>query len=273
MTPRDLDVPPRSRQGLETLSLLSKKWHPVVVVTLAHDSPRGFNELLEAIPDVSGKVLSETLEALQDAGLVERREVRESPLRVEYDLTEAGRDMDPVFDALAAWGERHLENATPRVLLADADRRITEMYGDWLSTRYTVVRAHDGDELDSRFGDRIDVVLLDEMLPGVDPVEFVAEHGVDCRTVLLVGDRPDLAFLAVDCDDALRKPIVRETAIEAIDEQLSRRGEPPERRELASLAARRSLFESVYSVERLESDVGYRRLRDRIEELEGQPPG
>lgn len=261
-------MPARDRLAVETLSLLSKKWHPVVVVVLSRDGPLGFNELLDAIPDVSGKVLTETLETLRESGLVERRELSESPLRVEYDLTAAGRDMEPVFDALADWGERHLESATPVVLLADADRRITELYGGWLSARYAVVRAHDGDELDERFDESVDVVLLDERLPGTDAREFVSGLASACRTVLLVGDRPDVDLLAGGYDDVLRKPVVRETAIQAIDRQLSRRGEPPERRERSSLEARLSLYESIYPAERLAATAAYRDCRERLRELD-----
>lgn len=264
----EASLPPTSQRALEALELLSKKWHPVAVVVLHHHGPMGFNDLLESIPDVSGKVLSGTLEALQDAGLVERRVVSESPLRVEYDLTGAGRDMEPIFEALGEWGERYLDGATPRVLLADADRRITDMYRQWLSDRYVVVRVHDGEQLEARFDERVDVVLLDEGLPGTDPREFLAGSGWACRTIVLVGDRPSFDLLSVECDDVLRKPIVRETALAAIDEQLSRRGEPAERRERASLAARRSLFESVYPAGRLARNEAYRDLRDDLEELE-----
>lgn len=267
MSRPDADVPPRDRLGLEALSLLSKKWHPVVLVALAHYGPQGFNELREVIPGVSGKVLTETLESLREAGLVDRREVSESPLRVEYDLTDAGCDMEPVFEALAEWGERHLDSAVPRVLVADADRRLTGLYGRWLDGRYAVARAHGGDELDARLDDRVDVVLLDDRLPGTDTRAFVPGLDSDCRTVILVGDRPAFDLLTVPCDDILRKPIIRETIVAAVDRQLSRRGESPARRERGSHEARLSLFESVYPAERLEATGPYQDARDRLAEL------
>lgn len=267
MTYREVDVPLRSRRALDALAVLSKKWHPVVVVTLAHRGPLGFNDLLESIPDVSGKVLSETLEALQDVGIVDRRVVSESPLRVEYDLTDAGRDMEPIFESLGEWGERHLDDSAPRVLFADADRRITEMYSQWVADRYAVDRAHDRAELEARLDDSVDVVFVDAGVPGVDLRTVLSKWGRACRTILLVGDRPAFDLLSVPCDDVFRKPIVRETALEAIDEQLSRRDELADRRELASLEARRSLFESVYALDRLESDERYGDLRERLAAL------
>lgn len=271
MTDRGVDVPSATRTALDSLSLLSGKWHPVVVAVLTHHGPLGFNALLEAIPDVSGKVLATTLEALQDASLVERSVVSESPLRVEYELTDAGGDMEPIFRALSAWGERHLGPTAPTVLLADADRRITDMYGQWLTDRYSVVRTHNGEELEGQLDDSIDVVIYDEGLPGVDSRVLLDAVGDDCRTVALVGDRPGLDFLAFTFDDVRRKPIVRETMLEAIETQLRRRGQSQVRRERASLAARRSLFESIHSPERLQANEAYVELCTRLEELDDGP--
>lgn len=88
------------------LDVLDRKWSPVVVAVLL-DGPRGFAAIADAIGGVSGTVLSETLDDLTDAGIVERRTVSERPHRVEYRLTDAGRDLEPAVAALRAWGERH----------------------------------------------------------------------------------------------------------------------------------------------------------------------
>lgn len=263
MSYRGADIPPTSRCALDALELLSKKWHPIVVAVLQHRGPLGFNDLLDEIPDVSGKVLSGTLEPLQDAGLVERRVVSESPLRVEYSLTEAGADMESVFDALSEWGQRHLESATATVVLADGDRRITNMYSEWLSDRYALVRAHDHEELAERLDGHVDVVLVDEGLPGTTPQEVVENHREDSRIVVLVGDRPAFDLLELACDDLLRKPLVQATAVEAIGEQVAARGESADSRELSSLSARRSLFEAVYRRDRLEVNEAYRSVCER----------
>ncbi len=254
--------------ALDVLSLLSKKWHPVVVLTLRRHGTLGFNDLLEHIPDISGKVLSGTLEALGDAGLIERHVTSESPLRVEYELTAAGEDMNSVFESLSNWGNRHLESATPTVLIADSDRRITGMYGDWIATRYTVLRAHNGDELDRSLDDGVDVVLFDEGLPGTDTSAIIETVDKTARTILLVGDRPGTELLEWPCDDVLRKPVVRETVLEAIDEQLDRRDAPTDQRERAALAAKLSFLELIHTRERLTRIDDYRQARDRLTDLE-----
>ncbi|WP_255170952.1 winged helix-turn-helix transcriptional regulator [Natrononativus amylolyticus] len=267
MVRHDSGVSVDDRVALDVLSLLSGKWHPVVVLTLTRNGPMGFNELLEAIPDVSGKVLSGTLEALSDAGLVRRRVVSESPLRVEYTLTAAGRDTESIFAELTRWGGRHLESTTPSVVLADGDRRITDMYGEWLTDRYTVFRTHNGDELGSHLEETTDVVIFDEGLPGVDPRDVPDMVGSTCRTIALVGDRPGAGLLEIECDDVLRKPVVRETVLEAIDEQLRRRGEPAARRDRAALAAKLELLESIHPRERLRTAEAYVDARERLADL------
>ena len=263
---RGVNVPVTSQRSLEVLTLFSKKWHPVVVVVLLHHDRMGFNDLLNSIPAVSGKLLSTTLDALQDAGLVEREIVSESPLRVKYALTESGRELAPIFEALAAWGERHLESSTATEVLADGDRRITEMYQRWLRDRHTVRRAHNGDELEDRLDEAVDVVLLDEELPATEP-GCLAEVG-GCRTILLVGDRPGVDLLTIPCDDVLRKPVVRETVLEAIDQQLAWGNDSPEERERTALDAKLSMLESVYPSGVLEADEEYVEHRSRLLALE-----
>ena len=268
----DSPIPPEGQRALEALTLISRKWSPSVLLMLQYNGPQGFNDLLEGVPDLSSKVLSETLEALQEAGLVERQVVQASPLRVKYELTAAGRDMEPIFKSLGEWTASHCDSTTRRVLIAAVDRRITEMYQQWLADRYSVVRAHNTEELTNRFDDQVDVALIDSELRGGDLSEFITGFEQESRTILIVGDRPDFDILAVDCDDLLRKPFVRETLLEAIENQLSRREMTRFEREYASLRARQSLFESFYPQERLDGESTYRTLSARLEELEEQRP-
>jgi DNA-binding HxlR family transcriptional regulator len=225
------DISPDARQALEALSVLSGKWQPAVLVVLADEERAGFNDLLDALPDISGKVLSDTLDTLQDSGLVERRVTSESPLRVEYRLTAAGEALRPVLEELTAWGREHIETEMPSVLVAEHDRPTTEMYSDWLSGRYAVVRAHNSEELTAALLDDVDVVLFSRRLPGVDPASVPERTPTECRTVLLVDDRPGFDVLDVGCDDVLAKPLVCETLLDAVERQLARRGEPTGERE------------------------------------------
>jgi DNA-binding HxlR family transcriptional regulator len=91
-----------------TATIMGRKWHPVIIHRLLRKGPLGFNALKEAVDGVSSKVLSDSLEDLEEHGLVDRAIVSEKPFRVEYSLTERGQSLEPVVTAMREWGEEHL---------------------------------------------------------------------------------------------------------------------------------------------------------------------
>jgi DNA-binding HxlR family transcriptional regulator len=91
-----------------TATLLGRKWHPVIVDRLLKHGPLGFNALKEAVDGVSSKVLSDSLEDLEEHGLVDREVVSEKPFRVQYSLTERGQSLEPVITAMQSWGKEYL---------------------------------------------------------------------------------------------------------------------------------------------------------------------
>ncbi|MCD2199207.1 helix-turn-helix transcriptional regulator [Halobacterium sp. KA-4] len=92
-----------------TASLVGKKWHPVIIHRLLTRGPLGFNALQEEVDGISSKVLSESLDDLEEKQVVSRTIVSEKPVRVEYALTELGESLEPVVTALENWGNEHLE--------------------------------------------------------------------------------------------------------------------------------------------------------------------
>jgi DNA-binding HxlR family transcriptional regulator len=96
------------QQLRQATAILGKKWHPLVVQTLRAEGPLGFNALKSRIDGISDKVLSETLDDLENAGLIVREIVDDKPVRVSYSLKAAGRDLNPVIESLVAWSREHL---------------------------------------------------------------------------------------------------------------------------------------------------------------------
>lgn len=92
-----------------TASVIAKKWHPVIIHRLLEIGEMGFNELKKEVDGVSSKVLSESLDDLEEKGLVNREVVSEKPVRVKYSLTEDGKDLRPVISEMASWGRNNLE--------------------------------------------------------------------------------------------------------------------------------------------------------------------
>lgn len=103
---------PGSRGPLAaTASILGKKWHPLIVAELLENGPLGFNELKGKACGISDKVLSESLENLQDHGVVERTVIDDKPVRVEYSLTQLGKQLELTLTGMEQWGERYLEQS------------------------------------------------------------------------------------------------------------------------------------------------------------------
>jgi len=87
------------------LDLVGDKWTLLIVRDLA-PGPRRFVELQRVLPGISTEQLRSRLGRMVADGLLTRQRYREVPPRVEYELTEAARDLLPVLAALARWGYR-----------------------------------------------------------------------------------------------------------------------------------------------------------------------
>jgi len=102
-------TPSQSRETLISMAnLLGRKWHLVILHQLLTEGAMGFGELKGEIDHISSKVLSDSLDRLEtEHDLVERRIVSEKPVRVEYAMTERGRDFAPIVDRIHEWGVEH----------------------------------------------------------------------------------------------------------------------------------------------------------------------
>ena len=92
-----------------TLAMIRSKWQVLILRDLLMNGTMRFKELQRSIGKVSQKVLTDNLRAMEDYGIVHREVFAEVPPRVEYSLTETGRTLQPVLDAMWAWGEGYKE--------------------------------------------------------------------------------------------------------------------------------------------------------------------
>ncbi len=100
------------------VDLFASGWLPVVVFSL-RDGPMRPGHLRERIGGISQKVLTQTLRRMERLGLVTRRRYAEAPPRVEYELTEPGRELLTPIYALGRWAYRHAD--TVLATLGDRD--------------------------------------------------------------------------------------------------------------------------------------------------------
>lgn len=87
-----------------TLTLIGDKWKILILRDLMPGAKR-FGELKKSVGNVSQKMLTAQLRAMEESGLLTRTAHAEVPPRVEYTLTELGRSLQPILDAMQNWGE------------------------------------------------------------------------------------------------------------------------------------------------------------------------
>lgn len=90
------------------LTLMGDRWKLLIVRDLLTGTKR-FGELKKSLSGISQKVLTQHLRIMEENGLVDRKVYAEVPPRVEYSLTETGKSLKPIHDAMWQWGEKYKE--------------------------------------------------------------------------------------------------------------------------------------------------------------------
>jgi DNA-binding HxlR family transcriptional regulator len=90
-----------------TLSMIGGKWRLVIMYWLIEFDQIRFNELQRKIGQITYKTLSLQLKEMEQDGLIIRKEYPQIPPKVEYSLSEKGRSLYPIMEAMCAWGTNH----------------------------------------------------------------------------------------------------------------------------------------------------------------------
>ena len=106
-----------------SFDLLGKRWSALIVQDLI-GGPRRFREILGDLGKINDKVLSQRLKELEGRGIVKRRLFPEVPVRVEYTLTEKGRGLAGVINAMEQWDAAWSDGAPHPKNGADAMREL-----------------------------------------------------------------------------------------------------------------------------------------------------
>jgi DNA-binding HxlR family transcriptional regulator len=94
------------------MEVIGYKWHPVIIDRLLKHETLRFNELARQIGGaITNKVLSSSLDDLEEKELVERIVVNEKPVEVEYSLTARGESLEPVIQSLETWASNNFQPA------------------------------------------------------------------------------------------------------------------------------------------------------------------
>jgi DNA-binding HxlR family transcriptional regulator len=101
-----------------TFKIIGKKWTVLIIREMFRGTTQ-FNRFLENIDGITPKVLTERLRELQKFGIVRRRIVSEYPIRVEYEMTDLGKEFEPVLLAAASFSMRNM----PKIVFKDGKPR------------------------------------------------------------------------------------------------------------------------------------------------------
>jgi DNA-binding HxlR family transcriptional regulator len=85
--------------------LLGKRWTGLIIRTLMSGQKR-FTDIAETIPNMSARMLTERFKELENEGIVNRKVYPETPVRIEYELTEKGLELSSVMDEIQKWAEK-----------------------------------------------------------------------------------------------------------------------------------------------------------------------
>lgn len=89
-------------------ALLGKRWTGLIIRVMLSKRQR-FSDISEMIPHMSDKMLVERLKELESAGIVKRNVYPETPVRIEYELTEKGRELETVMNEVQKWADKWLD--------------------------------------------------------------------------------------------------------------------------------------------------------------------
>ncbi|WP_419392615.1 winged helix-turn-helix transcriptional regulator [Cytobacillus praedii] len=91
----------------KAMSIISQRWTGLVIYQLLN-GPQRFS-MIEAAIGISGRVLSERLKELEQEGIVKRDVFPETPVRIEYSLTDKGLSLEPLMKDIEKWSQTWLD--------------------------------------------------------------------------------------------------------------------------------------------------------------------
>lgn len=92
-----------------TMTVIGSKWRAIILWHITKHPFIRYGRLKKSIPNISHKILSQELKALEADGLVQRTAYAEIPPRVEYSLTERGKSLEKVLTELCLWGRKYMK--------------------------------------------------------------------------------------------------------------------------------------------------------------------
>lgn len=116
------DKNPLQCQTVVALDAIVGKWKPVILHHLLPGEPYRFNELRRSIPDITQRMLTMHLRELEAQDIIHREVYAQVPPKVEYTITEYGKTLGPILEAMHEWGAAHITHMKEKESETDNSR-------------------------------------------------------------------------------------------------------------------------------------------------------
>ncbi|SFP52853.1 winged helix-turn-helix transcriptional regulator [Salibacterium halotolerans] len=91
----------------DALNIITGKWKPIILLHLLQEGTQRFSELKQKMPGVTQKMLTKQLRELEEEDIIQRTIYPQVPPKVEYAMTDYGRSLEPILEAMHEWGRNH----------------------------------------------------------------------------------------------------------------------------------------------------------------------
>jgi DNA-binding HxlR family transcriptional regulator len=137
---------PEQCQVVVALDMIVGKWKPMILLYLMNEGTKRFSELKRLLPDITPRMLTLQLRELEAHDIIERKVYPEVPPRVEYSMTEYGRTLEPILEAMHEWGigRRCRPVRKKRPLMKKPVRKMPTKNGGRVKIRTFSPENHDG---------------------------------------------------------------------------------------------------------------------------------
>lgn len=95
-------------RALPVLDIMTGKWKPIILYYLIREGTKRFGELKALIPEITTRMLTLHLRELEEQRVITRIVYPQVPPKVEYSVTEHGRSLEPLLNAMHEWGNQHI---------------------------------------------------------------------------------------------------------------------------------------------------------------------
>ncbi|GAA0437500.1 MAG: winged helix-turn-helix transcriptional regulator [Bacillota bacterium] len=102
-----MDKIPEECRVEDALGILVGKWKPIILLYLLQEGTKRFNELRKRMPEITQKMLTKQLRELEEEDIIQRVVYPQVPPKVEYSITEYGKTLEPILEAMHEWGTKH----------------------------------------------------------------------------------------------------------------------------------------------------------------------